>query len=56
MNRQMMMGLYVVAMVVIIMGVDFVFLRNRLWERLLTNIGIVILFAVFYLVFLRRHN
>jgi hypothetical protein len=44
----------VVAMAVVIVGVDFVFLRNRLWERLTVNIGIVLVFAAFYLIFLRR--
>ena len=46
--------LYVVAMAVVIVGVDFVFFRNRLWERLTVNIGIVLVFAAFYLRFLRR--
>ncbi len=46
--------LYVVAMVAIIVGVDFVFFRNRFWERLTVNIGIVLVFSAFYLRFLRR--
>ena len=46
--------LYVLAMVAIIVGVDVVFLRHLFWPRLLTNIGIVLVFAVFYLVFLKR--
>jgi len=46
--------LYVVAMAAIIVGVDFLFLRDRFWERLAVNIGIVFVFAVFYLLFLRR--
>jgi hypothetical protein len=46
--------LYVVAMAAVIVGVDFVFLRNRFWERLTMNIGIVLVFAVFYLRFLRH--
>jgi hypothetical protein len=29
-------------------------LRNRFWERLTVNIGIVLVFAAFYLRFLRR--
>jgi len=35
-------------------GVDFAFLRHRFWERLIVNIGIVLVFAAFYLRFLRR--
>ena len=46
--------LYVVAMAAIIVGVDFVFFRNRFWERLTVNIGIVFVFVAFYLRFLRR--
>jgi hypothetical protein len=46
--------LCVVAMAAVIVGVDFVFFRNRFWERLTMNIGIVLVFAAFYLIFLRR--
>ena len=46
--------LYVIAMAATIVGVDFVFFRNRFWERLTVNIGIVLVFAAFYWRFLRR--
>jgi len=45
--------LYVVAMAAIIVGVDFVFFRSRFWERLMVNIGIVLVFAAFYLRFFK---
>lgn len=45
--------LYVLAMVAVIVGVDFGFFRNRFWERLMVNIGIVLVFAAFYFRFLR---
>ncbi len=54
MRRQVAVVLYVVAMAAIIVVVDFVFFRNRFWERLIVNIGIVLVFAGFYLRFLRR--
>jgi len=54
MGRQVAVVLYVVAMVALIVGVDFAFLRHRFWERLIVNIGIVLVFAAFYLRFLRR--
>jgi hypothetical protein len=54
MGRQIATVLYVVAMVAVIVGVDFAFFKNRLWERLMVNIGIVLVFASFYLRFLRR--
>ena len=54
MGRQVAVVLYVVAMVALIVGVDFAFLRHRFWERLIVNIGIVLEFAAFYLRFLKR--
>ena len=46
--------LYAVLMVAVIVGVDFAFFRNRFWERLISNIGIVLVFAAFYLRFLKH--
>jgi len=54
MGRQVAIVLYGVAMAAVIVGVDFVFFRNRFLERLTVNIGIVLVFAAFYLRFLRR--
>jgi type IV secretory pathway VirB2 component (pilin) len=54
MSREVAVALYVVAMTAVIVGVDFAFFRNRFWERLIVNIGIVLVFAAFYLRFLRR--
>jgi cytochrome c oxidase subunit IV len=45
---------YVVAMVVVIVGVDVAIFRHRFWERLTVNIGIVLVFAAFYLRFFGR--
>lgn len=52
MDSRMVVLLYVVAMAAVIVGVDFVFFRNRFWERLIVNIGIVLLFRAFYFRFL----
>jgi len=54
MSKQVTAVLYVVAMIAVIVGVDFMFFRNRFWERLIVNIGIVLVFAAFYLRFLRH--
>ena len=54
MGKQVAGVLYVVAMVAVIVGVDLAFFRNRFWERLMMNIGIVLVFGAFYLRFLRR--
>src|SRR5207248_1673958 len=45
MDRRLAVLLYVVAMAAVIVGVDFVFFRNRFWERLIVNIGIVLVFG-----------
>ena len=52
-GRQIAVALYAVAMVVVIVGVDFAFFRNRFWERLAVNVGIVLVFGAFYFRFLR---
>ena len=44
----------VVAMVLVIVGLDVAFFRNRFWERLMANVGVVLLFAAFYLRFFRQ--
>jgi type IV secretory pathway VirB2 component (pilin) len=46
--------LYAVAMAAVIVGLDLAFFRNRFWERLMANIGIVLVFGAFYLRFLRH--
>lgn len=45
--------LYFLLMVAVIVTVDVLFLRNRFWIRLFTNIGVVAVFLVFYLVVVR---
>jgi hypothetical protein len=45
--------LYFLLMVAIIVTVDVLFLRNRFWIRLFTNIGIVAVFLVLYMVVVR---
>ena len=55
MSRRVVIVLYVVAMAAVIVGVDFTgFFRDRFWERLTVNIGVVLVFVAFYLRFLKR--
>jgi hypothetical protein len=54
MGKQVAIALYVVAMAAVIVGVDIAFFRNRFFERLIVNIGIVLVFVAFYLRFVRR--
>ena len=51
MDRQVAIALFVLVMVAVIIGVDIAFFRNRFWERLIANIGIVLVFADFYLAY-----
>jgi hypothetical protein len=44
---------YVGAMIAVIVTVDALIFRNHLWERLMVNIGIVLVFAAFYLRFFK---
>jgi len=54
MGRQASVGLYVLALVTVVVGVDVLFFRHRFWERLMVNVGIVLVFGAFYLRFLKR--
>jgi hypothetical protein len=54
MTRNMSVMLYVLVMIAVVVSVDFLFFRNRFWERLIVNIGIVLVFAAFYLRFLKN--
>jgi len=54
MRRQAAVVLYVLAMVAVVVGVDVLFLRHQFSERLVSNVGIVLVFAAFYLRFLKR--
>ena len=46
--------LFVLALVAVVVGVDVLFFRNRFWQRLMANVGIVLVFLAFYLRFLKR--
>ena len=54
MGRQAGVVLYVLGMVAVVVSVDVLFFRHRFWERLIVNVGIVLVFGAFYLRFLRR--
>jgi len=54
MGKQVAAVLYVLAMVVVVVGVDVLFFRHQIWERLAVNVGIVLVFVAFYFRFLKR--
>ena len=45
---------YVLALVAVVVSVDVLFFRHQFWERLIVNVGIVLVFAAFGLRFLKR--
>ncbi len=51
MTRPVVIGVFVVAMVAVIIAVDLLFFRNQFWPRLAANVGIVLLFGAFYFRF-----
>ncbi|MFE0464307.1 hypothetical protein ACFW1A_34140 [Kitasatospora sp. NPDC058965] len=53
MGRQAVAVLYVLAMITVVVGVDLLFFRHQFWERLLVNVGIVLVFTAFYFRFLK---
>jgi hypothetical protein len=54
MTKSMFVMLYIVALIAIVVSVDLLFFKNRFWERLMVNIGIVLVFAAFFLRFLKN--
>ena len=53
MTRNLFGVLYAVIMIAVVVGMDLLFFRHRILERLLANIGIVLVFAAFYLRFFK---
>jgi hypothetical protein len=45
--------IYVLAMIVVIVGLDVLLFRNHFWARLLLNVGVVLIFGAFYLRFVK---
>ena len=54
MGRQTVLVLYVLALIAVVVGVDVLFFRHQFWERLMVNVGIVLVFGAFYFRFLKR--
>ena len=54
MTRNMSVVLYTAVMIAVVVSVDVLFFKNHFWERLTVNIGIILVFAAFYLRFLKN--
>jgi len=46
--------LYALIMIAVVVSVDLLFFKDHVWERLIANIGIVLVFIAFYLRFLKK--
>jgi type IV secretory pathway VirB2 component (pilin) len=53
MTRNMSVVLYIVVLIAVVVSIDLLFFKNRFWERLMVNIGIVLVFLAFNLRFLK---
>ena len=54
MGRHAAIVIYVLLLIAVVVGVDVLFFRGRFWERLMVNVGIVLVFWAFYLRFLNH--
>jgi hypothetical protein len=54
MTRNLSVALYLVVLIAVVVSVDLLFFENHVWERLIVNIGIVLVFVAFYLRFLKN--
>jgi len=54
MTRNISVVLYAVVMIAVVVSVDLLFFKNRFWERLTVNIGMILVFAAFYWRFLKN--
>jgi hypothetical protein len=54
MRRQSAIVLYVLALIAVVVGTDILFFKHQFWERLIANVGIVLVFGAVYLRFLKR--
>jgi hypothetical protein len=54
MGRAATVALFVASMVAVVVGIDVLFFRGHVWERLAVNVGIVLVFGAFYFRFVHH--
>jgi len=54
MGKNAVIVMYILAMVATVVTMDILFFKHRFWERLLANIGVVMVYIAFYLTFLKN--
>lgn len=53
-NRSWPNVFYAVLLVAVIVAIDLLFFKSRPWARLMVNVGMVLVFAGTYFLFLKR--
>lgn len=53
MSNRLALAIGVALMIAVIVGVDVLFFRTHFWERLIANVGIVMVFGAFFLRFFK---
>ena len=54
MSYSYVIAIIIVLLIAVVVTVDVLFFRNFFWERLMVNVGIVLVFAAFALRFLKH--
>ncbi|MCL5113221.1 MAG: hypothetical protein M1554_01935 [Patescibacteria group bacterium] len=54
MNKTTINIIYVLAMVSTVVLVDILFFRHKFWERLVANVGIILVYVAFYFSFIKN--
>ena len=55
MNKNLINLIYVLAMITTVVIIDILFFRNQFWARLISNIGIILIYIAFYIVYIINH-
>ena len=53
MEKSVPLIVFILVMIALVVAVDVLFFRHWFWERLLSNVGIVLIFVALYFRFLR---
>ena len=56
MARQVGVALYVLALIAVVVSADILFFRHHFTERLIANVGTVLVFAAFGFLIFRGHG
>lgn len=54
MKENVTLVIFIVLMVTTVVAVDVLFFRHQIWERLIANVGIVLIFIAVYFRFLKH--